>query len=151
MNKVQGAFSRVLAQPDSCRRDKVVFCKRINKKCQYTFLFVLIVIVVSFMWWLKPNLRLRSEQSFRSSILRSTPLNSSSEQVISYLKLKRPNKRVRQYTSYGAFSHIGPVEIGSYWASLPGLPAITYVYVTWHFDESGRLIDVVVKKEIDAL
>lgn len=46
---------------------------------------------------------------------------------------------------------MGPVEIGSYWASLPGLPAITYVYVTWYFDENDRLIDVVVNKEIDAV
>ncbi len=128
-----------------------MFSKRINRKCQFILLFVLIVSIGSYIWWLKPTLRLRTEKSFRSSILQSTPLNSSSEQVFIYIKKRWPDDHVPGvYTSSDGTKKVS-VMIGSYWASFPGLPIGTYVYISWVFDENDRLIDVLVNKETDGV
>jgi hypothetical protein len=42
-------------------------------------------------------------------------------------------------------------EVGWHWASFPLLPAITYVFIYWAFDENDRLIDIIVYKETDAI
>jgi len=66
--------------------------------------------------------------------------------------LQRPgyDRGSRGYTVAVGNKSIGPIEIGWYWTSIPGLPMITYVFATWVFDENDRLIAVLVHKEIDA-
>jgi len=135
-------------------------------KTKYKTVFVLFPVFLfgRFLWWLHPTLRIRSEKAIRAGILNKTPLNSPAEEVIHYIEKKwadenrelicRPavtrDSAGNLHIPVGS-SHIGPVPIGSYWASFPGLPAITYVYVTWVFDENSKLIDILVSKEIDAV
>jgi hypothetical protein len=126
-------------------------------KIKATLLVVFVLLVAIFLWWLKPSLRLRSEKSIRASYLQSTPLNSTSQEVSHFLKKKWPQEKrdligIPAYDSgvVGA-NHIGPIEIGWYFGSFPGLPIIDYVYATWAFDEHDKLIDIIVHKGIDAV
>ena len=130
---------------------------KMKRKAKVIFLIVLLVFVGIFIWWLKPSLRLRSEKSIRSSYLRKTPLNSTSQEVLSFVKKNWAHEKhdlieipAYDHSPIGT-SHIGPVEIGTYWQHFPGLPAIGYIYITWAFDENDRLIDVIVHKGIDAV
>ena len=128
-----------------------------KRKIKVILLVVFVFVAPIFIWWLKPTLRLRSEKSIRASYLRSTPLNSTSAEVLSFLEKKWPQEKLDliEVPAYDrgpvGTSHIGPVEIGSYWQHFPGLPAIGYVYITWEFDENDKLIDIIVHKGIDAV
>ena len=135
-------------------------------KTRYKTIFLIFSIFVCmlFLWWLHPTLRIRSEKAIRANLLKKTPLDSSAEEVVHYIE-KKWSVENRELISRPAFvrnsfgdpiipvgtSHIGPVPVGSYWYTFPGLPAITYVYVTWVFDENGKLIDILVNKETDAV
>jgi hypothetical protein len=128
-----------------------------KSKIKVRLLVIFVFLAAIFIWWLKPTLRLQSENSIRASYLQRTPLNSTPQEVLEYIKKKWPQEKTdfvevpaSDRGPIGA-SYIGPIEIGTYWQHFPGLPAIGYVYVTWVFDDNDRLIDVRVRKGIDAV
>ena len=130
--------------------------KKINKYV------VILILLICFGWWLNPAMRIRTEGDIRQSLINKTPLGSQTNQAINDIRGKWTSKDImllpqpgyargpHGYTVAVGKKSIGPVEIGWYWTTVPGLPMITYVFATWVFDENDRLIEVLVHKEIDA-
>lgn len=108
-----------------------------------------VIILSCILLWLNPLFRLRSKDMIRQSILQETPLGLYANQVENHIKARWPSENILLSNKSGNKS-IGPVELSWYWTYIPGLPVITYVYAEWVFNQNGQLIDVVVKKEVDA-
>lgn len=126
-------------------------------KCAATF-----VILICIGLWLNPSLRICTEGGIRQNLIKKTPLGSQASQALNNIQerwnkenivlLQRPgyDRGPQGYTEPVGIKSIGPIKIGWYWTSIPGIPMITGVFATWVFDENDRLIDVLVHKEIDA-
>ncbi len=107
-------------------------------------------------------MRIRTEGDIRQSLIKKTPLGTKSDQALNGLRkkwtkenivlLQRPgyDRGQRGYTVAVGNKSIGPIKIGWYWTSVPGVPMITYVFATWVFDENDQLMDILMHKEIDA-
>ena len=104
----------------------------------------------------------RSEASIRDRMLELTPIGSSAAEVRStYEERLAPACRWQELASQGYLPH-HPLHaslearsglqgcVGSYWNPASGLFA-TYVFVRWLFNEQGRLVEIEVHKEADAL
>ena len=120
------------------------------------------ILSVLFLLWLNPYYRCLSESALRRIYIWRTPLGSSSKQVVGHTRHIRSHRNIEindvpgldrgdnGYTILIGSKSIGPVDIGWYFTSFLGVLAVTYVFVTWAFDDNDKLIDVLVHKEIDA-
>ena len=109
------------------------------KKHRLLFSALAIVAVALSAWFFSSPLR-RPESSIRASLLRSTPLGSSSHEVRAFVKSQGWTE--------------GPVGVTSIQGDLGhyrSLPFQTYVTALWSFDTDDHLIDVRVEKTVDGL
>jgi len=103
-----------------------------------------------------------SEAKIRETVLKHTPLGTSTEQVMTFIQTQLRHKGTVKVGKFGArkrnfrgddqiigVKSIEGIEVGSHVTIFWPLPLMTYVYVSWAFDENDRLIDVLVNKEID--
>ncbi len=123
---------------------------------------IILILLVCFVWWINPSMRIRTEGDIRQSLVKKTPLGTNAGQTLNDVRKKwaKENIVLLQRPGYGRGPHgytvavgkksIGPIKIGWYWTSVPGVPMITYVFATWVFNENDQLVDVLVHKEIDA-
>ncbi len=104
----------------------------------------------------------RSESSIRERMLGLTPIGSSTDHVRSiYEERLAPDCRWRDLSQQGYLPH-HPLHtslqarsgllgcVGSYWNPASG-PFTTYVFVRWLFDEQENLVEIEVRKDVDAL
>ena len=112
------------------------------------------------------------EAKIRNVVLQHTPLGSSPDSVLSFIQTRLRHTGTPELVSIGAHKRsmrplnsgipgsrnidewigsksIRDLEVGWHWGSIPMLPLITYVYLSWAFDDNDRLIDVIVYKETD--
>ena len=107
-----------------------------------------------------------SEAKIREKVLKYTPLGASTEQVMTFIQtqLWHRYKGTAKIEKFGALKRnfngpdqiigvmsIEGVDVGRHATIFWPVPLITYVYLSWAFDEDGRLIDVIVHKEIDSV
>jgi len=45
---------------------------------------------------------------------------------------------------------IGDVHLGAYSHTMPFVPIVTHVFISWAFNDADELTDIIVYKEIDA-
>jgi len=113
-----------------------------------------------------------SEAKIRNVVLEHTPLGSSSDFVLTFTQTQLRHKGTPKVEGRGARKRslrplnsgvpgsrnidewigsqsISDLEVGWHWETVPMWPLITYVYLSWAFDENSRLIDVIVYKETD--
>jgi hypothetical protein len=122
---------------------------------------VALVVVVATAWFARPSLR-RPESSIRASLLKQTPLGSTSQEVRALME--RRGWLDRHYVGSTGFLKQDPGvpavevgvtsirgELGHYWQLPRPLPFRTDVTAFWGFDKEGRLIDLWVWKTTDAL
>ncbi len=105
------------------------------------------------------NLRL-PEEKIRAEILGYTPVGSSVDEVLIFVKKRLENKeKVEpfQEKKHGVYDRhtkksVGKSEI-QVWIGTYGFNPLkrTDVFVSWAFDENDKLIDIIVEKEIDGL
>lgn len=103
-----------------------------------------------------------SEEEIRSAILHYTPIGSSSDEVLTFVRNRLKYKHDRDLTyEHRPASKRGsgfyPTEIGknNIFINLGTFgfnPLLrTDVYVSWAFDKNDRLIDVIVEEQTDSL
>lgn len=100
-----------------------------------------------------------SDTKIREIVLFNTPLGSSPDTVLKFIQHRLQHEGDADISDRGAVKRkiypggtdevigsksIQDVEIGPYLAGYPLVPMVTYVYVSWAFDDHDRLIDVLV-------
>lgn len=122
---------------------------------------ITLVIAVAGVWFVRPSLR-RPESSIRASLLKETPLGSTSQEVRAVVEKRgwldhgyagstgflKQNPGVPA-VEVGVTSLRG--ELGHYWELPRPLPFRTDVTAFWGFDNERHLIDIWVWKTTDAL
>ncbi len=105
----------------------------------------------------------RSDERIRASLLKQTPLGSSSDQVYAFIKENRwPIYRESRDAGFtmrlpGSNEAHSPVVGSSFVACELGtthfvmFPFETMKYAYWGFDKSGHLVEVLVDQDTDAL
>jgi len=130
---------------------------RMSRKRKLLFLVFGVTIAALVAWLFVFSLR-RPESGIRASLLRSTPLGSSSQEVRTYVE--RQGWLATNYVGSAGFlkqeAGVPAVEVGA--TSIRGELGHyrsglfqTYVTAFWGFDTNGRLMDVWVWKTTDGL
>ena len=107
----------------------------------------------------------QSEVETRNALLKLTPIGMADTRVLSivreryggicvpaenmYLGKLAWNNPV--YSSHSARSSLYGVCLGEYWPAWNAGPFTTVVFADWYFDAEGKLVEVRVVKEVDAL
>ncbi len=110
-------------------------------------IFVAVVLCAS-AWWLWPDSLLRPETAIRQSVLRSTPLGSTSAEVRAFAT--RKGWLVARYAGNTGYVNDGGDVVGvtSVSGNLGDLGPMN-VSAFWGFDSQDRLIDVRVWRTLD--
>lgn len=132
-----------------------------SRKSKILIAAVTFVAVVAAACFARPSLR-RPESSIRASLLKETPLGSTSQEVRALVEKRGWLDRnyigssgfLRQVAGAPAVE-VGVTslrgELGHYWELPRPLPFRTDVTAFWGFDKEGHLIDIWVWKTTDAL
>jgi len=116
------------------------------------------VAVVALITWLFVFSLHRPESSIRASLLRSTPLGSTTQEVRTFVE--RQGWLDRNYIGDAGFLKqgtrapavvVGATSIRGELGHYQSMPFQTYVTAFWGFDTNDHLIDVWVWKTVDGL
>jgi hypothetical protein len=117
---------------------------------------VLLSVPVTSLAVLLNPLRRYSEQELRSSLLETTPLDSSKDQVQDFIDSKgwktSPGKKDSGlFWLYLTDGGVGESAVSATLGSYQGFPAFVTVRAIWVFDEQRKLVDIQVFKFMESL